>query len=132
MNQMIKNHFLLQILRSAWGIVILLLMSSCVEGREVVLEFKDVQFFKMEMAAETTVTPVLRLSGLAFHSSLAVSEITTTKEEESMVILVHLTPARAGLRGDFEYRLEIPMSVSTVSFGNERRVIWRRDVGPVQ
>jgi len=103
---------------------------ACAQGSGMVLELKDVQFFK---AQQTNTAPAtIKLSGLAFHSSLAVQEVTTSQYDESLQLLVHLTPATAGLTGNFDYTLTIPSSVNTVSFGKEKIAIWNRTAGVVQ
>jgi hypothetical protein len=103
---------------------------TCAQDYDTILEFKDVQFFQ---ARQINSSPVmLKLSGLAFHSSLAVRDITTSRSDGSLQILVHLTLARGNLSGNFDYTLSIPAAVRTVSFGKERVVIWNRNTGPLQ
>lgn len=111
-------------------VLVAVLLVACVQGRDMILEFKDVQFFQGEQTASSPAA--IKLSGLAFHSSLAVREITTSQYDESLQVLVHLTPAAAGLSGNFDYILHIPASVNTVSFGREKAVIWTRSGGVVQ
>jgi hypothetical protein len=95
------------------------------------LEYKDVNFFEVR---ETQFTPIvsLKISGLAMHSSLAVERVVTKTENRSLVVLVHLTPARKDLRGDFTYNFDVPESVDSVKFGMGRHVIWERGIGPIK
>jgi hypothetical protein len=92
----------------------------------MILEHKDTQFLKVTELADRSPL-ALRVSGLAFHSGLAVDRITIQTRGSSLTIYVHLTPARAGLSGSFEHEVEIPTSVNEVQFGNSEVVIWRRN-----
>ena len=96
----------------------------------MILELKDVQFFKAQQINSSPVT--IKLSGLAFHSSLAIQDITTARYDESLQVLVRLTPAMEGLSGNLNYTLAVPASVNTVSFGRGKAVIWKRSTGIVQ
>lgn len=96
----------------------------------MILESKDVQFFKV---VELTSSPsaLLKISGLAFHSSLAVSETENKLDGDSLVILIHLVPVQKGMSGNFSYEITVPVGVNAVRFGNEKVVVWRRGQGPV-
>lgn len=89
------------------------------------LEAKDVQFFKVS-AAEANSRTTLHLSGLAFHSALAVDKLTQTQDGDTLRLTISLVPARPGLSGSFDYRVEIPTATSLVTFGDERKIIWER------
>jgi hypothetical protein len=117
-------------LKSVCSILILLMM-SCAYGCIMLLEYKDVNFIKVR---ETQSEPVisLEISGLAMHSSLEVEKIKTKAEDKSLVVLVYLTLARNGLRGDFTYNFDIPDRVDSVVFGPDKHLIWKRGVGPVK
>lgn len=103
--------------------------TACAKEGEMFLELKDVQFFQVQQAASVPVT--LKLSGLAFHSSLAIRDIATVLNDESLQVLVHLTPATGKLSGNLDYTFTVPASVNTVSFGKEKVVIWSRSAGIV-
>ena len=111
--------------------IVILLMMSFVYGCTTLLEFKDVNFFELRQTQSNPIVS-LEISGLAVHSSLAVERIVTKTEDRSLVVLVQLTPARSGLRGDFTYNFDVPESVDSVKFGTGRHVIWRRGVGPTK
>lgn len=98
---------------------------SCFSGDKLVLEKSDVQFFKAEEIINKK-QRTLSISGLAFHSSLAVSDIKIVEKETTLSVLVFLTPARKGLSGSFSVEVPIPESVNDVKFGNEKIVIWQR------
>lgn len=90
-----------------------------------VLEYRDVQGFSCVTEVRDSGTQ-LRLQGLAFHSALAVKELKTNIEGNTMAVEVFLTPARKGLSGRFDYMLDIPDSVEQVVFGKRRHLIWER------
>jgi YD repeat-containing protein len=94
---------------------------------DMVLALKDVQFFNAQEISSSPLT--IRVSGLAFHSLLVVREITTAQEGDSLLVLVHLIPARQGLSGTFRYDLVVPDSVNKVAFGEQRTLIWDRTLG---
>ena len=92
---------------------------------DVILESKDVQNFKVEELRVANST-ALELSGLAFNSSMGVRKITTQKNGDAIVILVHLSLARRGASGNFAYELTVPDSVNEVRFGRGKTPIWKR------
>jgi hypothetical protein len=105
-------------------------LNACAIGKDMILELKDVQFFQ---AQQTSTSPIkIKVSGLAFHSSMAVSEITTLQSNESIHILVHLVPATGNLSGKFDYELVVPDSINKVNFGNENALIWTSSEGIVK
>jgi hypothetical protein len=92
---------------------------------DMILAYRDVQFFKVvELPSQKTTA--IEISGLAFHSALAVEKITTDIKGKSLMVEVYLCPARPGLSGSFDYELSIPDSVNEVRFGGEKFVVWRR------
>jgi len=119
-------------MRSAFYALIFLVLTSCsVWGSDMLLKCKDIQFFKTrEVKSETIYN--LEISGLAMHSSLAVGNIETTVHDDYMIILVHLVPARKGLRGDFSYNVDVPKTINLVCLGSPDCPIWKRGVGPVK
>jgi len=99
---------------------------ACSAENKIVLEQKDIQFFKAE-AIRNQKSITLKVSGLAFHSSLAVSNIKTEQQADSLHVTIFLTTAREGLSGSFNYEITVPDSVSNVRFGNEKTLIWERN-----
>jgi hypothetical protein len=111
-------------------LLIIVALIACAQEGNMVLELKDVQFFK---AQQTNTSPtMIKVSGLAFHSSLVVQKITTSQYDESLQLLVYLSPATKGLSGNFDYTLTVPASVITVSFGKDKIAIWSRAAGVIQ
>lgn len=117
-------------IKSICSILILFLM-SCAYGCTTLLKYEDVQFYKLR---ETQSKPVvsLEISGLAFHSSLAVDKIKTKTKDKSLAVLVYMTLARRGLSGRFTYNFDVPERVDSVTFGPDKHLIWQRSVGPVK
>jgi hypothetical protein len=97
----------------------------------MILERKDVQFFELHQT-RTTPNVSLKVSGLAFHSSLAVSSVSTRMDDDCMVVLINLEPTRTGLTRNFAYEFDIPEKVNSVCFGSTKYVIWKRGIGPVK
>ena len=107
------------------------LLSSCASvAPEMVLELKDTQFFQ---AHQTSSAPTkIDLTGLAFHSSMAVRNITVVQHGSTSQILVHLTAASTGLSGNFRFIFSVPPATNDVRFGNEKTLIWTRAEGMVK
>ena len=109
------------------SLVFVCALGACAHESDMILALRDVQSFDAHEFGTSPMT--IRLSGLAFHSSLAVRNVSVAQNGSSLQVLVHLTPATAGLSGNFTYDLVVPESINTVIFGNEMAVIWRRDAG---
>jgi hypothetical protein len=107
---------------------ILLLLGGCMALYktffDVTLEPKDVQNFKVEkISAHPT---RLRLSGLAFNSSMGISKITTKQNGSILIVLVHLSVAHRAASGNLSYELTVPDSVNEVRFGSSSENVWKR------
>jgi hypothetical protein len=103
---------------------------ACAQEENMILELKDVQFFQAEQINTSPVT--IKLSGLAFHSSLAIRDVTTSQYGDSLQVLVHLTPVTGDMTGNLDYDFAIPSTINSVSFGKEKVIIWSRTSGVVQ
>lgn len=106
-------------------VFLMLCMTACSAGTKMILEYKDVQFPKVQETKNNN-SVSLNISGLAFHSSLAVSNIETRIENHSLMVYVNLIIAKEGLSGSFSYELAVPNSIDEVRFGNEKILIWSR------
>jgi len=71
----------------------------------------------------------LHLQGLAFHSSLAVTEVRTDTDKDVINVNVLLCPARPELSGRFSVNIHVPPSVQRVTMGNDQVTLWSRDDG---
>ena len=91
----------------------------------VILESKDVLNLKVEETPYSHPTQ-LKLSGLAFNSSMGIRKITTKRDGPAIVVLVHLSLASRGASGNFAYELTVPDSVKEVRFGRSNISIWKR------
>jgi hypothetical protein len=98
---------------------------SVARASQTILAYKDVQFFKVVELPGRRPT-ALKISGLAFHSALAVEKITTDIEGSSLTVDVYLCLARPGLSGSFDYEVSVPDSIHEVRFGAEKVVVWKR------
>ena len=109
-----------------WKITPAILLLACFCGCEedkMVLELKDVQNFQ---AVEKRDASELQISGLAFHSALAVKKITEERQGQDLIVELHLVRARKGLSGSFNYTVGLPARVNRVLFGKDRKEIWKR------
>jgi hypothetical protein len=106
-------------------LALIAVVAACDRENSVVLHLKDVQFFSAEEISHSPLT--IRISGLAFHSSLAVQHIVVVRDKDSLQVLVYLTPTRQGLSGNFSYDLVIPNEINDVRFGEEKASIWHRN-----
>lgn len=105
--------------------ILVAVTASCIAKNDMVLDYKDTQFFKIE-ELNKKIPYKLKISGLAFHSALAVNEIKTKVHGSLLTVYVQLVQAKPGLSGSFDYELVVPESVSEVRFGNSEFVIWTR------
>ena len=96
----------------------------------MILESKDVQFFEVVEATSAPST-LLKISGLAFHSSLGVGDMASKLEGDALTIFIHLVPVQKGSSGNFSYDIAVPIGVNVVRFGNEAVDIWKRGQGPI-
>lgn len=115
---MIKNY----------NVFFFLFLNSCVFGftQGKILELQDVQHFDLEILSESDPLTI-KISGLAFHSALAVKDMRLEKKEHEIQIMIFLSLAKKGMSGSFEYVLQLPHDIDIVTFGKESKVIWNRD-----
>jgi hypothetical protein len=112
------------LVRAAMSVSVLSITAGCGAPHRV-LELKDVQFLKVQ--EEPAGSPrALRVSGLAFHSALAVDGIHVLENGDVRIVEIPLVAARPGLSGSFEYVVEVPASVQEVQFGRKHAILWRR------
>ena len=91
-----------------------------------ILEHKDVQFFKFETLSTSNSQNEFRLSGLAFHSALCVSDIIQKKHQNEIQIVIYLVKCKKGFSGRFDYCFTVSQDIETITFGNIRTVIWSK------
>src|SRR5437867_3341869 len=68
-----------------------LLTFSCTWGRRIVLEYADVQNFALTEKVSEGITS-LQVSGLAFHSALAVERMVTEVQADTLCMKLVLVP----------------------------------------
>lgn len=100
--------------------------TACSDGETMTLEKDDVQFLKITPLPDEERATSIVVSGLAFHSGLAVSTHAIEQEEGATTLLVTLVPARQGLSGSFEIPVEVGPDVTVVRFGSKKAPIWHR------
>lgn len=91
----------------------------------VILESKDVQFFKVEEIPGPAPTR-LRISGLVFKSAMSVRKITDEMKGTNVTVVVRVGLAKPGTSGSFSYEFKLPDSIRTVTFGTDPTPIWTR------
>jgi hypothetical protein len=91
-----------------------------------ILEFKDVQDFSMREVRQGDALN-LHMSGLAFHSSLAVDRIEQVTEGDTRRVRVVLCLASKAKSGRFNFDVAVPKGVRRVLFGNEGHEVWVRN-----
>jgi hypothetical protein len=107
----------------------LLCGSSCYANDTEILEATDTQFFKVE-ALDQTPGIKLRVSGLAFKSSMSVNRIKEERHGSDINILVYLQIAKPGTSGSFVHDVQIRNWTDHVTFGKTEKVIWSRSPTP--
>lgn len=101
------------------------------QENDMILELKDIQFFQAQEVKSLPVT--IKLTGLVFHSSLAIKDVKKTENDGIMRIMIHLVLATtAGLSGNLDSVITIPKSINKLIFGNDGVIIWNRNDGVIQ
>lgn len=68
----------------------------------------------------------LQFSGLSGHSMWGVDRLTTEKEQDKLVLTIHL---KKRVRGYFSFEIKIPDDVNAIYLEND--MIWQREGGNV-
>lgn len=90
-----------------------------------VAEAKDVRPLDVR-DARASPNDVLYISGVAARGDLVVAGVRAVQDGDSLNVLVSLGEANGGGSGRFQYTLEVRSQIRTVTFGNEKTVIWTR------
>jgi hypothetical protein len=111
-----------------WKLISLVLallpaQQATVVAMDMVLQKKDVQFFKVEQQQNPL---KLTISGLAFHSALAVDGFSTVVKADVLRVDAKLVLARPGLSGSFSITVDVPPAINKVAFGSDADIIWTR------
>lgn len=111
-----------------WLILAVAICYSASGIAQTILEAKDVIGLKIEKADDKT-GEILNISGLSAHSALAVKNMESKIIDSHILsVKISLTLAISGTSGRFDYTVNLPKEINSVEFGNERQVIWRREV----
>jgi hypothetical protein len=89
----------------------------------MIVKGRDVRFYKIAEVRAPSGRAV-RVSGLVFHSSLAVERIVQKRAGDAVILKVFLTPARGALSGSFDVDVPISEEVKRVLFGEPPVEIW--------
>lgn len=89
----------------------------------MILAAKDVQFFEKETIEKNSLKFV-RISGLVFHSSMAVKSVDLKFKEDTAIIQVEIIPAKHGLSGRFSIDVPLSTGVNKILFGSTLDPIW--------
>lgn len=111
-----------------WLILAVAIFYSASGMAQTFLEAKDVIGLKIEKSDDKK-GEILNISGLSSHSALAVKNMESKIIDNHILsVKIALTMARSGTSGRFDYTVNLPKEINSVEFGNERQVIWRREV----
>lgn len=110
--------------KTAVGFLFLILTTlTGFSSKPMILEAKDIQNLQVTANREPNGTTI-RVSGLAFHSALAVKDFEIKREGKTLVLSLHLVRAQKGLSGSFAYSVPLPDGVERVLIGVNRVEIW--------
>ncbi|WP_423732359.1 hypothetical protein [Hafnia paralvei] len=111
-----------------WLILAVAIFYSASGMAQTFLEAKDVIGLKIEKSDDKK-GEILNISGLSSHSALAVKNMESKIIDNHILsVKIALTMAGSGTSGRFDYTVNLPKEINSVEFGNERQVIWRREV----
>jgi hypothetical protein len=103
-------------------------LSGCSSIHIATLEAKDVLHLEVRQTRSQPHVS-LGIAGIAFHSALVVNDPSIKTEGNELQVRIILSPTRQGGSAEFEFPIDIPDQVSTVVFGDARKVIWNRQGG---
>jgi hypothetical protein len=104
-------------------LLLALLAISCASAGSY-LHYEDVQFFQVEQAQGPQLAIVV--SGMMAVSGLAVEDVETRVEGDSLVMLVKTGIPDKKISSNLNRYIAIPDGVDKVLFGEERKLIWTR------
>jgi hypothetical protein len=100
-------------------------LSGCNSEYRMILEFQDVNDFKIEKIRDSD-GEIILVSGFAFHSSLACDKLILNDTGTEINAQIVLVPVQKGKTGDFNYKVRISEKTEKITFGKNRHVIWKR------
>jgi hypothetical protein len=112
----------------SWMSVLISMMASTLGGCmqkafPEVVEAKDVKFTTRRLETVGGKS-VLHIGGFVFHSALGVRTVAVAGDPEAPNVMVYLTPAKQNVDGNFLINVPLQSPKSTVTFGNERTLVW--------
>jgi hypothetical protein len=103
--------------------LLLLTAGGCRSVPASTLERRDVQNFSAS-PLDVQGLRLVRVTGLAMHSALAVQRVETQTEDGAVRVRIEMALAKKDQTGSFDVVVLVPDSASKVEFGDERAVIW--------
>ena len=95
----------------------------------MIVEIKDVNHFEV-IEFPNADSLKIRMRGIAMHSILSVTKITSHIEGTTLTVKVHLgfiVMNRSSSRTSyFDYEVTVPNSVEKVQFGNQGALVWQQ------
>jgi len=98
------------------------------ENNEMSLELKYIGRFEKKVLTKNN-QEFLKISGLCMHSSYAVKQMTSNRENANLYVHILVIPAylNKDMRGDFAFELPIN-GINKVFLGDNNDLIWCREV----
>jgi hypothetical protein len=90
-------------------------------------EYDDIAFQNIEEVSAGG-SRLLRIKGLIMHSSIVADHVDLHHEQHAVHVLVSMALTRPGKSGLFELYIPIPDRISLVTFGKEKKALWKREL----
>ena len=89
-----------------------------------VLELKDTKLLLRQLEHDPDGQAFVRLKGFAFHSSLAVDDVSVSSNAGTHSVMITLVPVRRGKDGNFDLRIPLGSEADKVVFGEKAAAVW--------
>lgn len=89
-------------------------------------ECADVAFHNID-EVQVAENHLLHVKGLIFHSSIVADHVDLYPEQHAVHILVSMALTRPGKSGLFDLYIPIPDRITAVTFGTEKKTLWKRE-----
>jgi len=93
--------------------------------RKYIAEFPDVHFHNIE-EIQAGKCHLLWIKGLIMHSAMVADHIELDPEQHNVNIQVAMALSQENKSGLFELYIPIPDRIAAVTFGKEKKILWRR------
>lgn len=99
-------------------------MMGCWKKEAFVVEKSDIQFLETKEIGSPPDS--IEVSGLLFHSSMAIESIENIEQGEVIHLLVKSSPVKEGRTGNLKYVVPITENTNMITIGKEKDVLWKR------